>query len=84
MIACARLGKLGVDLRRVAADAEHLRQALELLIVVPETRSATACESTRTCDRLCEAPQGPPGSFRRLRKPWVPLNNEQEKQGTRT
>lgn len=32
----ARLGKLGVDLRRVAADAQHLGLALELRVVVAE------------------------------------------------
>lgn len=35
LIPWARLGKLGVDLGRVTADAHHLSQVLELRILVP-------------------------------------------------
>ena len=34
--AVARLGKLGVDLGRVAAYAQHLSRVLELRVLVPE------------------------------------------------
>ena len=35
----ARLGKLGIDLGRVAADAHHFGQVLELRVLVPEQHS---------------------------------------------
>ena len=38
VLAC--LGKLGVDLGRVAADAHHLGQILELRVLVPEQPKA--------------------------------------------